>query len=333
MKREQEGDDSVGSVKRLASSAPVVPGQIFVQPQHLTPVPLLPPSGPGSLIGAPTAVAISVQTQHGPVGGDQCLLGGTITYTQPNLHSSPCNIVLATPQPYVTSVPISHPANLASSCSDSSGNLNSISSTHDSPLVASYSHITSENSHHSYTNAAAVNSTVLYSDEIDEKRDISHVNNIALSHVNVAENTPYQVKESPEYRHSKIVPAKKSRGSRTNSFLAKRYQERNISAYAVKRSQESLKERQERLSQKFTALIRAKILELVRSRGAKKTVCPSEVARALSPKAWRDLMPNVRKIGTKLVEEGLILITQRGIIVDLNTVRGPVRFGLTQEEN
>lgn len=77
-------------------------------------------------------------------------------------------------------------------------------------------------------------------------------------------------------------------------------------------------------------MIRAKIIELVTARGIKKTVCPSEVARALSPRAWRDLMPTVRKIGAQLVKEGLILVTQRGTIVDLSTVRGPVRFGLAK---
>lgn len=55
-----------------------------------------------------------------------------------------------------------------------------------------------------------------------------------------------------------------------------------------------------------------------------------QVARGLSPKAWRDLMPAVRKIGAQLVQEGLILVTQRGTIVDLATARGPVRFGLAK---
>lgn len=55
-----------------------------------------------------------------------------------------------------------------------------------------------------------------------------------------------------------------------------------------------------------------------------------QVARALSPKAWRDLMPTVRKIGSQLVKEGVILVTQRGTIIDLSTARGPVRFGLAK---
>lgn len=94
---------------------------------------------------------------------------------------------------------------------------------------------------------------------------------------------------------------------------------------------EPLTERQQRLSVKFEALIRAKTLELVKARGCKKTCCPSEVARALSPKSWRDLMPAVRKIGAQLVKEGLIVVTQRGSIVDLSTVKGPIRFGLVEQ--
>lgn len=54
------------------------------------------------------------------------------------------------------------------------------------------------------------------------------------------------------------------------------------------------------------------------------------MARGLSPKAWRDLMPAVRKVGAQLVQEGLILVTQRGTIVDLATARGPIRFGLVK---
>lgn len=44
-------------------------------------------------------------------------------------------------------------------------------------------------------------------------------------------------------------------------------------------------------------------------------------------------MPSVRKIGAQLVKEGIILVTQRGTIVDLPTARGPVRFGLAKEGN
>lgn len=105
----------------------------------------------------------------------------------------------------------------------------------------------------------------------------------------------------------------------------------NSTLPSVVSKKEPLTERQQRLSVKFDALIRAKTLELVKARGCKKTCCPSEVARALSPKSWRDLMPAVRKIGAQLVKEGLIVVTQKGIIVDLSTVKGPIRFGLVEQ--
>ncbi len=71
------------------------------------------------------------------------------------------------------------------------------------------------------------------------------------------------------------------------------------------------------------------ILALCRSRGAGKTTRPSEVTRALEKDEadWRALMPSVRKVAGKLAKQGLIVVTQRGQVVDPEQARGPIRLG------
>ncbi len=57
------------------------------------------------------------------------------------------------------------------------------------------------------------------------------------------------------------------------------------------------------------------------------TICPSEVARALSPDDWRELMNDVRTVGTRLARESKIEITQRGEARDPNAeIRGAIRY-------
>lgn len=74
--------------------------------------------------------------------------------------------------------------------------------------------------------------------------------------------------------------------------------------------------------------VHAEILRLAAGRGEGKSVCPSEVARVLSPHGWRDLMPAVRAAAAELQDEGLIRVTQGGVKVDARSARGPVRLGL-----
>ncbi|MEM8813116.1 MAG: DUF3253 domain-containing protein [Pseudomonadota bacterium] len=74
------------------------------------------------------------------------------------------------------------------------------------------------------------------------------------------------------------------------------------------------------------------ILRLCRARGASKTICPSEVARALlgDDGPWRDGMADVRVVAARLVREGKIRATQKGEPVDPVQIRGPIRLGLAQ---
>lgn len=72
--------------------------------------------------------------------------------------------------------------------------------------------------------------------------------------------------------------------------------------------------------------IAATVLAQVATRGAGRSICPSEVARALAPD-WRPLMARVREVARGLAREGRVLITQRGVVRDPEAdLRGPVRL-------
>jgi hypothetical protein len=74
------------------------------------------------------------------------------------------------------------------------------------------------------------------------------------------------------------------------------------------------------------------ILDLLARRGPGKTVCPSEVARAVAGSdvraQWEPLMEPVRAAADALVREGRVDVTQRGQVVDRETARGPLRLRL-----
>jgi hypothetical protein len=80
---------------------------------------------------------------------------------------------------------------------------------------------------------------------------------------------------------------------------------------------------------KWWERIEREVVEQVRARGEGKTICPSEVARALAPDgAHRDLMPHVREAAATLADRGEIAATQRGRPVDARTAKGPIRLGV-----
>jgi len=61
-------------------------------------------------------------------------------------------------------------------------------------------------------------------------------------------------------------------------------------------------------------------------RGADKTICPSEVARAMFDNGWRSHMDEVRQAAIALQQEGKVSITQKGEPVDVNHIKGPIRI-------
>jgi hypothetical protein len=104
------------------------------------------------------------------------------------------------------------------------------------------------------------------------------------------------------------------------------------------------------------ARIEALILSMAKARAEKRagsTLCPSEVARAISPAeaTWRPLMPLVREVAGDLVRRGSshrppgepgaaaaapagggrLAVTQRGVEVDIAAAKGPVRLRWVEE--
>lgn len=74
--------------------------------------------------------------------------------------------------------------------------------------------------------------------------------------------------------------------------------------------------------------LRDQILVLVEERGLGKTICPSEVARAVRPDDWRPLMKKTRQAAIRLADDGQILIYRKGKPIPTDQVRGVIRLGL-----
>lgn len=77
------------------------------------------------------------------------------------------------------------------------------------------------------------------------------------------------------------------------------------------------------------------LLRLVAERGAAKTVCPSEVARAVGgdhPDGWGPLMRPVRALAVALMKDGRVVITRKGKPVDPDDFRGTYRLRLPGAE-
>lgn len=73
-----------------------------------------------------------------------------------------------------------------------------------------------------------------------------------------------------------------------------------------------------------------KIKELLDARSRDSTICPSDVARAMSDDGWRELMEPVRRAARRLVDAGEVEITQKGSVVDPSTAKGPIRIRWTR---
>jgi Protein of unknown function (DUF3253) len=74
--------------------------------------------------------------------------------------------------------------------------------------------------------------------------------------------------------------------------------------------------------------LEAAILALLHDRGPGKTICPSDVARAVDPAHWRPLMQPVRDAAFRLVASGHIVVSQHGHPIDPATAKGPIRLRL-----
>jgi hypothetical protein len=72
--------------------------------------------------------------------------------------------------------------------------------------------------------------------------------------------------------------------------------------------------------------IAAEILRQTSARGPAASICPSEVARALAPEAWRPLLGPVRQAALGLVAAGEIEILRKGKPVPPEEMRGVIRL-------
>lgn len=68
------------------------------------------------------------------------------------------------------------------------------------------------------------------------------------------------------------------------------------------------------------------ILSTALHRGPEKSTCPSEIARMLFPDDWRKHMEEVREAAIDLHNKGSVIITQKGVPVDVKNIKGPVRI-------
>ncbi|GAA1343908.1 DUF3253 domain-containing protein [Arthrobacter roseus] len=77
----------------------------------------------------------------------------------------------------------------------------------------------------------------------------------------------------------------------------------------------------------FDERISATIRTLLRKR-VDSSICPSEVARIVGGDgdAWREHMRDVRRVASEMACRGEIIATQKGIPVEAENVRGPIRL-------
>jgi Protein of unknown function (DUF3253) len=78
------------------------------------------------------------------------------------------------------------------------------------------------------------------------------------------------------------------------------------------------------------AALEEAIFKLLAQRQSGTSICPSDAARAVYPDAaqWRAAMPRVRALAAQLADAGHLVVTQRGVKVDIRTAVGPIRLGL-----
>jgi hypothetical protein len=74
------------------------------------------------------------------------------------------------------------------------------------------------------------------------------------------------------------------------------------------------------------------ILAMATERGTEKTVCPSEVARAMFGENWRSEMQTVRDAAFNLAAQNKVSVTQKGKKVDREHLKGPIRIQINNQQ-
>lgn len=81
--------------------------------------------------------------------------------------------------------------------------------------------------------------------------------------------------------------------------------------------------------------LRETMLNLAAQRGEGKSICPSEVARAIAgdhPDNWGPLMQPVRRVAVALTKEGRLVILRKGKPADPDDFRGVYRLSLPRSD-
>lgn len=78
-----------------------------------------------------------------------------------------------------------------------------------------------------------------------------------------------------------------------------------------------------------TGRVEAEILRLTEACGPEKSICPSEVARALDTE-WQKLTSAVRRAAIRLAEAGRIDILRKGRRVEPRGVKGVIRLRIAK---
>ena len=71
------------------------------------------------------------------------------------------------------------------------------------------------------------------------------------------------------------------------------------------------------------------LLRIAAERGPEKSLCPTDVARAVSAENWRPVLSAVRKVAADLARQGKIEILRKGKPINPDDMRGVVRLRAT----
>jgi hypothetical protein len=71
------------------------------------------------------------------------------------------------------------------------------------------------------------------------------------------------------------------------------------------------------------------MLRIAAERGPEKSMCPTDVARAVSAENWRPLLGPVRKVAADLARQGKIEILRKGKPINPGDMRGVIRLRAT----
>jgi hypothetical protein len=71
------------------------------------------------------------------------------------------------------------------------------------------------------------------------------------------------------------------------------------------------------------------MLRIAADGGPEKSLCPTDVARAVSAENWRPLLGAVRKVAADLARQGKIEILRKGKPINPDDMRGVIRLRAT----